>query len=235
MASRARVEEYRRLNADLTKLAQRDLAAFWKKLDKSDVAAAREATKVFMSALTETYGRPSSLIAAQFYDDLRAASPNAAGKFRAVLGGGTDPAQIDGTVRWAVEALTGDSPDDAAALARLDGAAQRLISDYGRDTIALSSSRDPSRGAWARVPYGRKPCDFCKMLASRGAVYHSRQSAGDGGSFHDNCHCVPTQIWEGDSYPGGYDPDTIAKSLDAELREQLDRAIAARDEIAATT
>lgn len=209
MATRARVEEYRRLNQGLVTLAQRDLAAFWKQLDKSNVAAAREALVTYMDALTVTYGRPSALIAARYYDDLRAASPNAAGKFKAIMAPGPDKDAIEGSVRWAVGAMTGDSPDEAAVLDRLSGAAQRYITNQGRDTIALSSSRDPSAGAWARVPSGGKTCDFCLMLASRGPVYRSAETAGDGAHYHDNCHCVPTQIWDEDDLPAGYDPEAL--------------------------
>jgi hypothetical protein len=215
MASRARVEEYRRLNANLVTLAQRDLAAFWKKLDKSNVVDARRKAAEFLAALTETYGRPAALIAAQFYDDLRASSKNATGQYRAILADGPTADQIDGSVRWAVAPLATDKPDDAAALARLQGAAQRYITQHGRGTIALNSSRDPSRGAWARVPSGGKVCDFCLMLASRGAVYRSAESAGDGADYHDNCHCVPTQIWDGDDLPDGYDPDALYEDYSA--------------------
>jgi hypothetical protein len=211
VATRARVEEYRRLNADLVTLAQRDLAAFWRSLNKSNIAAARDALTVYLHSLTVTYGRPSALIAARFYDDLRAASPNAAGKFRAVMAPGPDKDTIEGTVRWAVGSLTGDSPDEFAAFDRLAGAAQRYITNQGRDTIALSSSRDPSAGGWARVPGFSKSgtCGFCTILASRGAVYRSAETAGDGASYHDNCTCVPTQIWDGDDLPAGYDPDAL--------------------------
>jgi hypothetical protein len=42
--------------------------------------------------------------------------------------------------------------------------------------------------AWRRVPEP-KACDFCLMLASRGAVYHTAATAGDGNDYHRHCRC----------------------------------------------
>ena len=59
---------------------------------------------------------------------------------------------------------------------------------------------------FARVPMGATTCGFCLMLASRGFVYLSEESAGEFDRFHRHCDCriVP-------GYPGmeleGYDPD----------------------------
>ena len=43
-----------------------------------------------------------------------------------------------------------------------------------------------------RLPQGLETCDFCLMLASRGAVYLSKESAGgdDPDHFHRGCDCL---------------------------------------------
>lgn len=56
--------------------------------------------------------------------------------------------------------------------------------------------------AWARVATGLETCGWCLMLASRGPVYDSEQSAGGEGGWHDGCDCkaVPVFVendWEG--------------------------------------
>lgn len=60
--------------------------------------------------------------------------------------------------------------------------------------------------AFARVPMGPTTCDFCLMLASRGFVYLSKESAGEFDRYHRHCDC---RIIPG--APGtdveGYDPD----------------------------
>jgi hypothetical protein len=78
---------------------------------------------------------------------------------------------------------------------------------------ASSKSRKSRRGGasthgvlFARVPSGATTCPFCLMLASRGFVYLSKESAGEFDQYHRHCDCriVP-------GYPGmeleGYDPD----------------------------
>lgn len=220
MASRARVEQFRALNADLNRLARRDLERFWGTLDKTDLAVARESISRMMVALSATYGRAAAVVAAQFYDDLRAESVNASGSYRAVVADGVDPEAVDGTARWVVGAyVAGGDP-----FGRASGAMQRIISQSGRNTVALNSSRDPSRGGWARVPTGPTTCGFCLMLASRGpmdayATEESARFASDGEHYHDNCDCVPTQVWDGDPLPDGYDPDALRAQYDAARKE----------------
>jgi len=42
--------------------------------------------------------------------------------------------------------------------------------------------------AWRRAPE-RGACDFCLMLATRGAVYKTQRTAGDGNKYHRHCRC----------------------------------------------
>lgn len=51
---------------------------------------------------------------------------------------------------------------------------------------------------FARVPTGFETCTFCLMLASRGAVYHSRKAAGEFRHFHRNCDCKVVPSFEDD-------------------------------------
>ena len=41
---------------------------------------------------------------------------------------------------------------------------------------------------WRRVPEPGA-CDFCLMLATRGAVYASQETAGRDNDYHAHCHC----------------------------------------------
>ena len=59
--------------------------------------------------------------------------------------------------------------------------------------------RDRDKGAmFARVPTGTETCTFCLMLASRGAVYHTRKTAGEWRHFHRGCDCKVVPSFEGD-------------------------------------
>lgn len=42
---------------------------------------------------------------------------------------------------------------------------------------------------------GATTCDFCLMLASRGPVYGSSETAGgEGNKYHDHCYCIPVPV-----------------------------------------
>ncbi len=111
-------------------------------------------------------------------------------------------------------AQTGD-----AALARrvttvrAVGAARRLVLGGARDTSHLTIAQSPAIVGYRRETRG-KPCAFCAMLASRGAVYKSESIAGAatgtrgtrdrGERYHDSCHCQPVPVYSHDSTPAPY-------------------------------
>ena len=69
------------------------------------------------------------------------------------------------------------------------------------ETIIANVGRDRDKGArFARVPTGFETCTFCLMLASRGAVYHTRKSAGEWKHFHRGCDCKVVPSFERDPY-----------------------------------
>lgn len=58
------------------------------------------------------------------------------------------------------------------------------------ETIIANVARDAPKGVrYARVTTGRSDCAFCLMLESRGAVYHSRKTAGEMKRYHRGCDC----------------------------------------------
>lgn len=73
----------------------------------------------------------------------------------------------------------------------LAGLVDKLVKDQGRDTIKRNVSKDPN-ARYARIPNGNA-CDFCKMLGSRGFVYHSEEKASisknTGDEYHKKCNC----------------------------------------------
>ena len=107
--------------------------------------------------------------------------------------------------RWAAGPLFGRG-DSAKALSLTAGAVQRLVQQGGRDTLHRNVREDPSEPRWARAPQGAETCAWCRMLASRGAVYLSRESAGgDDNNWHNDCDCQPVPVWRGQDLP--YDAD----------------------------
>lgn len=214
MATPADVAAFRSGQRDLVALALADLARWWQEFVGSltgDVPVAEMET--FVADLVVTYGDAAALDAVDWYDDLREAA-GVPGRFRAHM---ADPAPRDqaaAVARWAAGPLFGGNPQPVQALEHLSGGVQRLVLQPARQTIADSVDRDPADARWARVPSGVTTCAFCRLLASRGAVYHSAETAGGlANGYHGECDCVPTPVWPGEDEP--YDVDALLEEYNA--------------------
>lgn len=225
MPTRSEVEAYRRAQGAVSAAAKGQLAAFWSKLDAWEIVKVRDALEDYFPALAAKYGDGMASLAADWFEQQSGAS--------AVLGDVASGAQASASMRWAIGGILTAGP--ARALATLGGVLDRLVKQPGRDTIA--NSAHAAGIGWARVPSGAETCAFCLMLASRGAVYGSRETAGDGGSYHGDCDCVATPIRDDADLPKGYDPEALAgqyqaarsaagsgdtKAILSKLREQQD-------------
>lgn len=208
MATATDVERFAAASSDISTLARRETSTLWRSLDVAAPMAVREALEDVLPQLVTAYGETSVTVAADFYDDLRDRS-TAPGRFRATPAEPVDVEAVRANARWAIGPIFSATPDPAAALGRLELEVDRMVLQPGRDTIGLSVERDPADARWARIPRSDEPCAFCRMLASRGAEYASREAAGWGNDYHADCRCVPTPIWEGDPYPDGYQPDVL--------------------------
>lgn len=86
--------------------------------------------------------------------------------------------------------LRQDMPPDLAkdrALVTVSGSATRLALAPARDMLIEASRADEQAVGWARLT-DAKPCYFCALLASRGPVYHTRETADF--RAHDHCACT---------------------------------------------
>lgn len=80
------------------------------------------------------------------------------------------------------------------------GAASRHVLTGGRRSLLTLLNDDPVALGWIRVTDG-DPCSFCAVLASRGPVYRSEQTA----SFlaHDHCACTAEPVYSKNTlWPG---------------------------------
>lgn len=211
------VVAFRQEQRDIVALAYDELLRFWATLDLTadpvDIVVAMEP---FLLDLIDAYGDIGAVAAADFYDDLRDQSP-ATINYRATVAGATPPGQVSASTRWALAPLFHEAAEGidlgAQALSRVGKLTDRLVKARGRQTIEENVRLDPAQARYARVPTGPSTCAFCLMVASRGAVYASEQTAG--GNYHDHCDCVPTPVW-GDidlarlKRDNDYDPDSLA-------------------------
>lgn len=73
--------------------------------------------------------------------------------------------------------------------------AMRHTLNGGRRVIQGVVLEDSAARGWARIT-DADPCDFCRMLASRGPVYKSARTAGHLHRYHDGCACsVVPMFW----------------------------------------
>lgn len=104
----------------------------------------------------------------------------------------------------------------AATIGEMASRAHYEVLQAGREVVQRSSIR------WRRVTDG-KPCGFCAMLASRGPVYHSQESAE---GYHARCGCT-AEPFDGDPSEWEPTPDE-ARFIDA-YRESYQTGIKPRD------
>ena len=200
LATSQQVDQFRTDLNNVVAIARAELRAFWNGLDKSDPVYAQSELVGFMQDLNDQYGSVSSTVAADWFDEIRETS-NVPGVFRSFAADAVPAVQVAGSTGWALSTSDG--------LAALLGVSDRLIKQAGRDTIAFNVDRD-ARASYARVPRG-DTCAFCLMLASRGPVYGSKRSAGEGNKYHSDCDCVAVPIYRDTDLPSGYDPRKLSE------------------------
>lgn len=156
-----------------------------------------------LADLQAMYGTDAVAIASQYLDVMRNGE-----ELAKVLAETPDPERIAASTRWAL------SYPSAQLL--LYGAMQRYLMEPYRETIRQSAFA--AGNGYARVP-DPDACNFCLMLASRGAVYDSKKSALEVGlgkysrserstrevkarkegkapdyGYHDNCKCDVIEV-----------------------------------------
>ena len=159
------------------------------------VAEKREAAKLIMEGFVQAYDDKAAEFASQWYD--YRAEQGGVRLRQAVTMTVYEPGSVDDVARYQAKKL---AKEGDAAFARACGEFAR--NDAFRslnETIIVNVGRDRDKGAmFARVPTGFETCTFCLMLASRGAVYHSRKTAGEWRHFHRGCDCKVVPSFEGD-------------------------------------
>lgn len=220
MVARSELEPFRLATAELSRLVREALEAFFLSLDLTKPEEARDALLEFVPILTEQYGAVAATMAAEFYDELRGAS-GAVGRFAAVTAASVPAGAVEAQVRFLAGALW--TPNPADMLGGLQIAADKYVKQPGRETMRVNARREGVR--FARVPTGDKTCAFCLMLASRDAIYFTKESAGDindtgfGDGFHGFCDCAVVRIAKKSDYPDGYLPDNYLAMYEEARKE----------------
>ncbi len=201
MISSAEFAAYNRAVARIGDKAASDVEASvlaWCRANASEsVAEKREAAKLIMDGYIQGYDDIAAEFAAEWYD--HRAQKSGVALDQAITMTTYKPESVDDVARYQAKKLAkgGDAEFAKACGEYARNDAFRSLNE----TIIANVGRDKDRGArFARVPTGFETCTFCLMLASRGAVYHTRKSAGEWKHFHRGCDCKVVPSFEDDPY-----------------------------------
>lgn len=201
MISSAEFAAYNRAVARIGDKAASDVESSvlaWCRANASaSVAEKREAAKLIMDGYIQGYDDIAAVFAAEWYD--HRAQKSGVALDQAITMTTYEPESVDAVARYQAKKLAkgGDAEFAKACGEYARNDAFRSLNE----TIIANVGRDKDRGArFARVPTGFETCTFCLMLASRGAVYHTRRSAGEWKHFHRGCDCKVVPSFERDPY-----------------------------------
>lgn len=207
MATQAELEQVRRALNRLSQAAQGDLQAVWDQLKTSDRVQVSRALTECWEWVLERYGNMAATLAADFFE-VEARSLNLTPRVQ--MAAPFDGPRANARLWWALS-----TPNQWGNVTVL---LDELVKQPYRSTF--QDSAHASGGGWARVPTGAETCAFCRMLASRGAVYRSRETAGGGKRYHGRCDCTPTLVGrDGSGMPEGYNPDALYDQYEAARAE----------------
>ncbi|QCX81268.1 hypothetical protein C9F11_38425 [Streptomyces sp. YIM 121038] len=217
------VTRWRQAQLGLTTLLLRDLRGLRRLINPARLQVTVPTWIEAVAALVARYSEVAATLAADFYDGERDAA-GMPGLFTVPLTDAPPDSQMSNSLRWATKDLwPRDEAADAttaqlapfdvrlgAAMAKADGAVQKLVADRGRATLRQAVGADPQAVAYARAA-ALGACSFCKLMASRGQVYRTAGSAGVEANerftgdasvvkFHDNCHCVIIPVFRGQQF-----------------------------------
>lgn len=206
-AGKALTEQHYQAQLRIRALALRDFTRLWP-LWTGDAASFQRLVQAAVVLVRANYQLSSGLSAAYFQAFRTAEEPG--GHADARLADPMGPEAEDrlvsslyATGKFSVErALAAGKSAEVArqtALTTTSGTGTRNVLNGGRGTLLRSIGADPKAEGWARVTSG-SPCAFCALLASRGPVYLTEDTAEF--QAHDHCSCTAEGSYWDSEWPG---------------------------------
>lgn len=201
------LRQFEQANDGIAALVERDLVTFMASLNPDRPDAVKLDLFDYVPMLIAQYGDIAATVAADWYDELRAAE-GIPGQFSATLADLVPGEVVNGRLGFATRDA---GPLFAGDLTTLTSFVAMIANEYalqpGRDTVMQAAHKD--NAAYARVPEPGA-CKFCLSLASRGFVY-AKSTAGESRKFHGKCRCNVLPSWDETRarVEYGYDPDAL--------------------------
>lgn len=203
--------QYRADTAEVERRALAEVARSFSGMSVTQVAQTREALVDVAMAMGVTYGDTSALLAAEYFEVLRA-NALGPGRFQASLSNTLDVDAIRSDMGWAVDPLNKEDPK--GALERAQTIVGTLMTRASSDTVRTNVAADTRSSGWYRIARA-DGCDFCVMLSQRGAVY--KRATADFAA-HGHCHCTAKPSWDPNAAevtPRAYEASTRSDKLRA--------------------
>lgn len=180
----------------------RSLVPMFSTLDEAELNRSFPAYERKASALVREAERQSHRVAVQFYSEIREAE-HAEGQAPTVRPKLADPEHlrtslfVHGPVEVKRALSQGASIDDAMRRGQVAtvGTATRTALNAGRHHVEDLVVADAQATGWQRVIKSAKPCAFCALLASRGAVYKAGKYPPRT-EYHYHCTCVAIPLFK---------------------------------------
>ena len=200
MPSPTEVANFQQLLTRLSGAAVIAVTALWNKLQNADPETRWKALQDAYPATVDPFMAAAAVLSAEWY-----ASINRASDFAVETAAPISQDVLHANVGWA---LSQSDP-----LANLTGSVERQVFNSSRDTVLSNVQRQG-------VSYARyasaTACSFCQVLATRtttslyrtelssvrvvGRAGRPRGKRKIGDPFHDNCHCLPVPVFDGEPY-----------------------------------
>lgn len=154
-------------------------------------------------AIANLHGDAAMQVVNDFYTSQRALA-GIEGAYAVQLAGRTAPALL----RKDVSDAATRSDGSLELLGRyLSGSAGDQVRRAADRQMNANISRDPANPKWALVPHAGA-CGWCRIMGSRGFVYHSEAKVEH--VRHANCKCLAVVDFDDDPALDGYEPDALA-------------------------
>lgn len=204
MATAAQLNELTRFNNATVAGIPGELRALRSSLRNASPEVTRDALLDLAPAIVDRHGQVIAAGSAEWYEQVRRSQVG--GTFAATMAAPPAADVVRQNVRYFAGALFLDSR--VSPFESLVGPLTRHVMDVSRETIRGNTIRDTRAAGWQRIaqPSG---CDFCVMLAQRGAVY--KRKTADFAS-HDNCRCRTSPSWDRDA------PEVDVRAYEASQR-----------------
>lgn len=192
-------EQHRLAQIRIAQLTTAQMLHLWRIIDPAALATTSAAWLAAALQLVQGSHRASAGISRSYYQALRQAEVGA--PLRATVGAPafdvraartslfvTGPISIKRAMTRGVDLAAAANTAQASSAA---SSARQALAGGRRTLLDLARADDQAVG-FTRVTSGNA-CEFCQMLADRGAVYFSEDSAGF--EAHDRCNCEPEPVF----------------------------------------